>query len=145
MFDPPESRRSAIVRHLIFLGWLEFWLTALPGAICCSPLLCMWLSGTIPVFGYVALVMTLPALLVAVYFIPSLRLIRIFTPYQPQTLRGGSLLPLPAYSLADWALLLGAHAALIAAIWATCSIAAAAIGWVFLKVEEWHQDRIIRK
>ena len=103
MFDPPDGRRSAIVRHLILLGWLEFWFTALPGAICSSPLLFIWLSGAIPAFGYVALVMALPALLISVYFIPCLRLIRIFMPYEPQTLKGGSLLPLPAYSLADWA------------------------------------------
>jgi hypothetical protein len=106
MFDSLEGRRVAIVHRLLFLLWGEFWLTALPGAICPSPLLLTALSKWMPVLGYFALLMMLPALLISSYFLPTVGLIRMFTHYEPQTLKGGSLLPLPAYSLADWSLVL---------------------------------------
>jgi hypothetical protein len=64
------------------------------------------LSKWMPVLGYFALLMMLPALLISSYFLPTVGLIRMFTHYEPQTLKGGSLLPLPAYSLADWSLVL---------------------------------------
>lgn len=145
MFDSLEGRRAAILHRLLLLLWVEFWLTALPGAICSSPLLLTALSKWMPVLGYFALLMMLPALLISLYFLPTVGLIRMFTHYEPQTLKGGSLLLLPAYSLADWALVLGVHAAIIAAISLACCFGAAAIGRMYLRGEAWSQDRKYKK
>ena len=126
--DSLEGRRAAIPHRLLLFLWGEFWLTALPGAICSSPQLLAALSKWMPVLGYFALLIMLPALLISRYFLPTVGLIKTFAHYEPQTLKGGSLLLLPAYSLADWALVLGVHAVIIAAIWLACRVGAAAIG-----------------
>ena len=113
---------DALLRHLQSLWRAQLRFTLMPGAICASPLFFMWLSKWVSVAGVPAVVMAPPALLIAVYFLPTVLLIRRFMPYEPSTLKGGNLLPLPADSLSSWALVLTVHAAMVAVIWGICAL-----------------------
>lgn len=114
--DLPADRPN-LYRYLVSFLRSQLLYTLVPGAICSSPLLLMWLSESIPVLGVLALVAILPALVTALYFLPAIQLIKIYEDYEPRTLKGGSLLPLPAYSAGDWVKLLTAQAKIVAMIW----------------------------
>jgi hypothetical protein len=122
----PSPGDDAPSFHLNSLWRAQLWFTLMPGAIGSSPLVFLRLSKWVPVVGVLALVTALPALLIAVYFLPTVLLIRRFMPYEPSTLKEGSLLPLPADSPASWTLVLTVHAAIVALIWMSLRIGAAA-------------------
>jgi len=123
---PDHQSGDALLLHLKSLWRAQFRFTILPGAICASPLFFMWLSRWVSIALVPAVGMTIPSLLIAVYFLPAVLLLRRFMPYEPSTLKEGSLLPLPADSLASWALVLTFHAAIVAAIWGSLRVGAAA-------------------